>query len=390
MGNGFVARLVDRRDATALVIRDGMVSHVRAYGLLAPARQRELLDEVHDTWTPALQRAATDDPLSESDLDVYRELGRRRAVTGFALDDMRAGFEVAFGFALREALGAMQPNDREEPLAFTAWGVRQQPRVTAAASDAYVAARGALGDPDRVRELLVECLLSGRCGRTAAAALGIRLPAGYLVLLCRRRLLEEVTFGLDRAAKRAIEAVPGALWRQDVPEGTLLVLLPVEENVGVVRAVAADLTTTLAEILGQRLRVAEAYGPTLEAVPAAVEEVRQTVALVAAMPDATSRPYRAEELLVALAVARQPDIRRRLADLLAPLLPATDLRRTLEAFFDCDLDWDRTTKALYVHRRTLVYRLERIRELTGLDPTTAHGIQLLRTALTAARLSCAR
>ncbi|MFF4860046.1 helix-turn-helix domain-containing protein [Streptomyces rubiginosohelvolus] len=40
-----------------------------------------------------------------------------------------------------------------------------------------------------------------------------------------------------------------------------------------------------------------------------------------------------------------------------------------------------------MHRRTLTYRIKRIRELTGLDPTTAHGIQLLRAALTATHYS---
>jgi sugar diacid utilization regulator len=104
------------------------------------------------------------------------------------------------------------------------------------------------------------------------------------------------------------------------------------------------------------------------------------------MPDARNRPYRIDELLIELAISRQPDIRERLADLLAPLRQGTDLRRTWEALFGCGLDRERMTRALSVHRRTLTYRIQRIHDLTGLDPTTAHGTQLPRGALTASRL----
>ncbi len=40
---------------------------------------------------------------------------------------------------------------------------------------------------------------------------------------------------------------------------------------------------------------------------------------------------------------------------------------TLQAFFDHNLNITDTAKAIYVHRNTLLYRLERIKEFTGLD-----------------------
>ena len=97
-----------------------------------------------------------------------------------------------------------------------------------------------------------------------------------------------------------------------------------------------------------------------------------------------------EWLAVELAVSRQPAVQERLAELLNLRKHATDLLHTLRVLFDCGLDRERTTKALYIHRRTLDYRLGRIGELTGLDPSTAHGIQLLRAALTATRLPVIR
>ncbi len=41
---------------------------------------------------------------------------------------------------------------------------------------------------------------------------------------------------------------------------------------------------------------------------------------------------------------------------------------TLSAFFECDLSLAETSRALFVHRNTLIYRLDKFKELTGLDP----------------------
>lgn len=41
---------------------------------------------------------------------------------------------------------------------------------------------------------------------------------------------------------------------------------------------------------------------------------------------------------------------------------------TLQTFFDCNLSITETANQLYVHRNTLIYRLKKIKEKTGLDP----------------------
>ncbi|MCP9955131.1 helix-turn-helix domain-containing protein [Actinomadura madurae] len=109
--------------------------------------------------------------------------------------------------------------------------------------------------------------------------------------------------------------------------------------------------------------------------------------IVKAIPDAEDRPYRADELLVELAILGQPGIRGRLAAVLSPLDAGTDLRRTLEVLLACNLDRERAARELWIHRRTLHYRLDRIRDLSGVDPSSARGIQLFRAALTSARLA---
>nr|MDA8227776.1 helix-turn-helix domain-containing protein [Desulfitobacterium hafniense] len=45
----------------------------------------------------------------------------------------------------------------------------------------------------------------------------------------------------------------------------------------------------------------------------------------------------------------------------------SDLLKTLEVFFDCNGNASKAAKELFVHYKTILYRLERIKELTNLD-----------------------
>ncbi len=83
MGHGFVERFGARRDLTVGAVRDATTARVPGYGWMSAARHAALLDEVRDTWEPVLLRAAADEPFTEADLDVHRDLGRERALTRF-------------------------------------------------------------------------------------------------------------------------------------------------------------------------------------------------------------------------------------------------------------------------------------------------------------------
>ena len=57
------------------------------------------------------------------------------------------------------------------------------------------------------------------------------------------------------------------------------------------------------------------------------------------------------------------------------------LRRTLVAWFSHNVQPSLTAKALFIHRNTLEYRLNRISELTGLDLSSFDDRLLLYVAL---------
>jgi purine catabolism regulator len=142
--------------------------------------------------------------------------------------------------------------------------------------------------------------------------------------------------------------------------------------------------------LADRMRVDldEAHGPVRAAVSrvASTGQVRQSFnearcALEAVQfadgsaPDVASyRDLGAFQLLLSL----QDDEALRLycESVLAPLLDSGDeygneLLRSVEAFIECNGQWERAARELYCHRHTLRYRIRRVEELTGRDLSNA-------------------
>ena len=64
----------------------------------------------------------------------------------------------------------------------------------------------------------------------------------------------------------------------------------------------------------------------------------------------------------------------------------TELVRTLETFLDADGNVAKTAEKLFTHRHTIRYRLERVKELTGLDVGSTDGRERLSLGLKAMRV----
>jgi sugar diacid utilization regulator len=78
-------------------------------------------------------------------------------------------------------------------------------------------------------------------------------------------------------------------------------------------------------------------------------------------------------------------------DTIAPLVAydaqyGTDLVGTLEAWFEHDCSASATAAAIFAHRHTVSYRLERVRELTGLNPGASEDRERLGLGLKALRI----
>jgi purine catabolism regulator len=83
-----------------------------------------------------------------------------------------------------------------------------------------------------------------------------------------------------------------------------------------------------------------------------------------------------------LQLEHHPELNAFKAEILGPLLAyegGQELIRTLEAYFESNGNLTQAAELLFVHRNTLIYRMERIAEITGLDldnTETRLGVQL--------------
>lgn len=93
--------------------------------------------------------------------------------------------------------------------------------------------------------------------------------------------------------------------------------------------------------------------------------------------------YRMSDVLVEYAVTRHREVAEDLAAVIRPLRSHAVLWETLIALIDADYNRNKAAKNLFVHRSTLDYRLHRIASITGCDPMSGRGVQLLTIALIA-------
>jgi DNA-binding PucR family transcriptional regulator len=101
------------------------------------------------------------------------------------------------------------------------------------------------------------------------------------------------------------------------------------------------------------------------------------------------RPVLARELLPERALtgdssaiaALHTDVMRPLAD------AAPEFTNTLDAYLDCGGAIEACARKLFVHPNTVRYRLKRVADFTGRDPTQPRDAYVLRVAATVGRLA---
>jgi sugar diacid utilization regulator len=100
-------------------------------------------------------------------------------------------------------------------------------------------------------------------------------------------------------------------------------------------------------------------------------------------------------LLFRVLASHPEEVRSFYEDTVAPVVRydeqyTTDLITTLEAYLAQNCNMNATAAAIYAHRHTVSYRLERVRELTGLDPFTSEDRERLGLGLKAYRIIAPR
>jgi sugar diacid utilization regulator len=100
-------------------------------------------------------------------------------------------------------------------------------------------------------------------------------------------------------------------------------------------------------------------------------------------------------LLFRVLASHPEEVRSFYEDTVAPIVRyddqyRTDLVGTLDAYLEHNCNMNATAAAIYAHRHTVAYRLDRIRELSGLDATVSEDRERLGLGLKAYRIIAPR
>ncbi len=123
----------------------------------------------------------------------------------------------------------------------------------------------------------------------------------------------------------------------------------------------------------------------LEEAALVLDVVRSAAAGAGDVGDGTYR------LLFRVLASHPEEVRSFYDDTIAPLVRydeqyGSELVATLEAWFEHDCSTVATAAAIFVHRHTVAYRLERVKELSGLDPLQSEDRERLGLGLKARRV----
>jgi sugar diacid utilization regulator len=200
----------------------------------------------------------------------------------------------------------------------------------------------------------------------------------------------------ERGARASVSRSIGALSERDGMVGAeVLLLVPGGEEPSAARAAEAVLREMEAALAGYtfaigRSRIAE--DPV--DLPRAVAEALLAANVAQGGSDGPALAFEqtgAYRLLLSAMSENPAELQRFYAETVEPLVAydeqyETDLMRTLETFLEADGNVAGTAQRLFTHRHTIYYRLERVRDLSGLDVSSSDGREKLSLGLKSMRV----
>jgi PucR C-terminal helix-turn-helix domain/GGDEF-like domain len=210
-----------------------------------------------------------------------------------------------------------------------------------------------------------------------AARLGCDLSAGAVVLCA------ELTAQRPRHVVAVIASEHQGALAQPLEDGRVYALLPGDQEAA--RALAARLERYGMVALSSHYADPAELGRAIQEAELVLEVLRRGGA---ARDDVGTGTYR---LLFRVLASHPEEVRAFYEDTLAAVVGyddqyRTELVATLEAYLEHNCNMNATAAAIYAHRHTVAYRLERVKELSGLDPMQTEDRERLGLGLKAYRI----
>lgn len=408
IGRGLAAlvdRVSGRTDELARLMVARYRSEIAEYSTLDETVLEQDVREISIINTRALlANLGRGEVLRIDELTASREGAARRVHHGISLESLLQAYRLwgqVVWQAILSSARADRHDEREAALTIAGRVFEHVDVLSTTAAQAYLdEAQSLWSEREVVRRDLLDALISGRAasqpaGRQAAA-LHLELSRDYVVILARGTdPRAEETEGRARRQRVAMRQALEATKRHLLPHaGSLLAgmrysevvaLYPVEAR-GDVPAAREQCERLAAALVrpGFKLGVG-GWHPGLAGVAAGYAEAREAVG-VALRADPDTRLVAFDDMLVDHILRSSPHADRILADALGPLREyderrGAELLPTLHAYFAAGYNVTRSAARLHVHPNTVVYRLGRIRELTGRDPHDPDDLLVLSLGL---------
>jgi sugar diacid utilization regulator len=200
----------------------------------------------------------------------------------------------------------------------------------------------------------------------------------------------------ERGARAVVNRSIAALSERDGVLGAeVLVLVPGGEEATAARAADGVLREMEAALAGYTFALGRSRIAADPAeLPRAASEALLAANVAEGAGDGVALAFEqtgAYRLLLSTMSENPAELQRFYAETVEPLVAydeqyETELVRTLETFLEADGNVAGTAQRLFTHRHTIYYRLERVRELSGLDVSSSDGREKLSLGLKAMRV----
>ncbi|MCW3065864.1 MAG: hypothetical protein JWN32_3036 [Solirubrobacterales bacterium] len=400
-----VKRILVRREELARLAVERYREEIVGFQIVDESDLAEALDFVLLNIESLVDGLDRDEPVPEDLLETAREVAARRAHRGVSLESIMHQGRLWGQTVWESVLAAARldrPEEREAALEIAGRLWRHVDVVSTAMAYAYLdemTDRGLLG-----RDLL-DALLAGRGDgeqvSRLARMLHRRLGDNHVVVLVRGdgmpeddgRLVSLATrVAIDHiieAARTHLRPTAGSLL-VGIRQGDVVALYPASdpEELDAVRRECAELSGALAIDVSIGM---SGWHRGRAAIATAYAEAREAVE-IAAGTGIRGRAVVLDDVLVDHMLRASPHARRILKETLRPLIEydrahRAELVQTLRAYLSAATNLTQSARLLTVHPNTVVYRLRRIRELSGRDPHAMEDLQILFLALKLSELS---
>lgn len=376
-------RLKNRVDANARRAVDAYTKELAEYrSVAADARGRAALLD----FAVALRRltaclAAEGRPLTSDDLEYIASVGRERGEKGVSLASQRSVLVLHSTLMLRDVQEAAGPTDIYDLMHMLDWISSQGLAASHAFTSGFLDGQRRVVPAVMRIQMLADMLLTGdNAAPELAGGLCLPLSGQYVVTVLRTAGPAALSNGMAR--EEIIEILVKTYQAPMTWPRTeeLVALVPSgDPSAEPAQERALSLARAFTELTGLPCAVGTAAG-SVPALAEALALARQvsTAAPVEARP---SRTHTVADFFVELSAAGHPHVDQWLRDVAKRLAAGPALVTTLDAFYRCDMNRLLAAAALHIHPRTLDYRLSRVRELTGIEPRSTHGVRVLSTTV---------